>query len=76
MESGIISNLKHAFPEEYFKKKAVEYTGLMNRWYLVPHWGYDFEDLRFTEISHSREYCSDFDQSEEIKPDNIILVVD
>ena len=38
--------------------------------------GYDFEILRFIEISHSREYCGDFDKSEEIKPENIIRVVD
>ena len=37
---------------------------------------YDYEKLCFIEISHSREYSSDFDKSEEIKPDNIIRVVD
>ena len=38
--------------------------------------GYDFENLRFIEISHSREYCSDFNKSGEIKPEKIIRVVD
>ena len=62
--------------DNYFRKKVEEYTGLMNRWFLVPHWGYDFEKLCFIEISDSREYSSDFDKSEEIKPDRIIRVVD
>ena len=48
----------------------------MNRWYLVPHWGYDYENLRFIEISDSREYTSDFDKSDEIKPETVIKVVD
>lgn len=71
-----LRNLKHAFPDDYFRSKVEEYTGLMNRWYLIPHWGYDYENLRFIEISHSREYCSDSDKSDEIKQDNIIKVVD
>ena len=73
---GYLRNLKHAFPEDYFRKKAEEYTGLMNRWFLVPHWGYDFENLCFIEISHSREYSSDTDKSDEVKADNVIQVVD
>ena len=52
------------------------YTGLMNRWFLSPHWGYDFEKLCFIEISHSREYRSDFDKSAEINDHNIVKVVD
>ena len=71
-----LRNLKYAFPEDYFRKKVKEYTDLMNRWFPVPHWGYDFENLCFIEISHSREYVSDFDKSEEIKENNIIQVVD
>ena len=71
-----LRNLKYAFPEDFFRKKVEEYTGLMNRWFLIPHWGYDFEKLCFIEISNSREYSSDFDKSEAIKPDNIIRVVD
>ena len=71
-----LSNLNYAFPEDYFRKKAEAYTRLMNRWYLVPHWGYDYENLRFIEISDSREYCSDFDHSDEIKPGSVIRVVD
>ena len=71
-----VRNLRHSFPDDYFRKKVEEYTGLMNRWFLLPHWGYDFENLCFIEISHSREHCSDLDRSDEIKPDNIIRIVD
>lgn len=48
----------------------------MNRWFKIPHWGYDYEDLCFIEVSDSREYSSDSDNSEEIKPDCIIRVED
>lgn len=71
-----LQNLKYAFPEDYFRKNVEKYTGLMNRWYLVPHWGYDYENLCFIEISDSKEYCSDFDKSDEIKPGSVIRVVD
>ncbi len=71
-----LRNLKQAFPEEYFKKKVKEYTGLMNRWYLIPHWDYDYERLCFIEISDSMEYSSDFDKSDEIRPGSVIRVVD
>ena len=71
-----LRNLKYAFPEDFFKEKVERYTGLMNRWFLSPHWGYDFEKLCFIEISHSREYSSDTDKSEEIKEHNIIRIED
>lgn len=71
-----LRNLKYAFPSDYFKKKVEKYTGLMNRWYLIPHWGYDYENLCFIEISDSKEYQSDFDKSEEPKPETIIRVID
>jgi hypothetical protein len=71
-----LRNLKHAFPEDYFRKKAEEYIDLMNRWFKIPHWGYDYENLCFIEISDSREYSSDSDKTEEIKPDCIIRVED
>lgn len=71
-----LRNLKHAFPEDYFRKKVEEYIGLMNRWFQIPHWGYDYENLCFIEISDSREYSSDFDKTEEIKHDSIIRVID
>lgn len=71
-----LKNLKYSFPEDYWKKRVEKYTGLMNRWYLIPHWGYDYENLCFIEISDSREYTSDFDKSDEIKPDTVIRTVD
>ena len=71
-----LRNLKFAFPEDYFRKKVEEYIGLMNRWFLIPHWGYDYENLCFTEVSDSREYSSDSDKTEEINPECIIRVED
>ena len=71
-----LRNVKYAFTEDYFEEKVEEYTGLMNRWYLVPHWGYDRESLRFIEISDSREYKSDSDKSDEVIPETIIKTVD
>lgn len=69
-----LRNLKYAFPEDYFRKKVEEYICLMNRWFKIPHWGYDYENLCFIEVSDSREYSSDSDKTEEIKPDCIIRV--
>lgn len=71
-----LRNLKHAFPEEYFRRKVEEHVGMMNRWFLVPHWGYDYENLRFIEVSDSREYSRDSDKTEEIRPECIVRVVD
>ena len=71
-----LRNVKYAFPDDYFKKKAEEYTYLMNRWYLIPRWAYDYENLCFIEISDSKEYRSDSDKSDELKPETVIKVVD
>ena len=71
-----LRNVKYAFPSVYFEKMAEKYTGLMNYWYLVPHWAYDFENLCFIEISDSMEYKSDTDRSQEIKPETVIKTVD
>ena len=71
-----LRNLKHAFPEEYFRKKTEDHIALMNRWYQIPHWGYDHENLCFIEVSDSREYSSNFDKTEEISPSRIIRVID
>ena len=71
-----LRNLKYAFPENYFRKKVEEYVDLMNRWFLIPHWGYDYEKLCFIEVSDSKEYSSDFDKTEEIKPGCVIRVID
>lgn len=52
------------------------YTGLMNRWFLEPHWAYDEEKFRFIEISDSREYRSDSDKTDAVTQDNVIGLVD
>ena len=49
-----------------------EYTVLMNRWYKTEHWSYDRDRMAFVEISDSRPFRSDFDDSEEPSPEQII----
>ena len=71
-----LRNVKAAFPEDRFQKEVKERVGLMNRWYLVPHWDYDCDQMCFVEISDSKEYKSDFDQSEEPKAGTVVQVVD
>ena len=70
-----LKNMKYGFPAELWEKKVQYYTGLMNRWYLTAHWGYDYENLCFIEISNSKEYHSDSDKSEEPKPGTIIKLI-
>ena len=71
-----LRNVRFVFPTDFFEKKVKEYTGLMNRWFLVDHWGYDYKNLCFIEISDSREYKSDFDKGDEIRPETVIKIVD
>lgn len=71
-----LMNVRYAFPEEFFRKQVERYTGLMNRWFLEPHWAYDEEKQRFIEISDSREYSSDQDKTDAVKQDNVIMLVD
>ena len=72
----LLRNLKYSFPADRWEERVRHYTGLMNRWYLIPHWDYDRENLCFVEISDSREYHSDRDKSDEMKPGTVIRVVD
>ena len=71
-----LRNVKAAFPEDRFQKAVKERVGLMNRWYLVPHWDYDCDQMCFVEISDSKEYKSDSDRSEEPKPGTVVQTVD
>ena len=71
-----LRNLKYGVPSNQWEKRVQEYVGLMNRWYLIPHWDYDRENLRFIEISDSKEYHSDNDKTEEPKPNSIIKIID
>ncbi|MBR4461692.1 MAG: hypothetical protein IKS51_03830 [Erysipelotrichaceae bacterium] len=67
--------LKYGFPQDRWEKKVEKYTGLMNRWYEIPHWDYDYENLCFIEISDSREHDRDDVIVEEPQPGSIIKVV-
>lgn len=68
--------LKPVLPPQRWEKTVVRHTSLMNRWYKAPHWAYDRNSLAFIEISDSMEYCSDSDDSDEIKPDSVIRVIE
>ena len=52
-----------------------EYVHLMNYWYAVPHWDYDRKNLRFIEISDSREHDG-ADGVEEPRPGSIMQIID
>ena len=67
--------LKPVFSSERWESKVREYTGLLNRWYKRDHWDFDRKKLCFVEISCSREYASDFDDTEEPQPEQIIKVI-
>ncbi len=71
-----LRNLKYGFLPERWEQKVQEHIRLMNRWYKTPHWGYDRKNLCFIEISDTREYASDFDDTEEPRPGSIIRIVD
>ena len=40
--------IREHLPEDYFRKKVEKYTGLMNRWFLIPHWGQKCDRGRFS----------------------------
>ncbi len=70
-----LRNLKQSVPPERWEKAVQKYTARMNRWYQIPHWDYDRTNLRFIEISDSKEYDSENDPVEEPRPGSIIKVI-
>ncbi|MBR0461948.1 MAG: hypothetical protein IJJ00_04465 [Erysipelotrichaceae bacterium] len=71
-----LRNCSRCLPEDRFEERIEKYTGLMNRWYKIPHWDYDRERLCFIEISDSREYAADNDDTEEPRPGSVIRTVE
>lgn len=69
-----LRNLKCGFPPERWEQKVREYVRLMNYWYIKPHWDYDREQLRFIEISSSKEH--DGDGIEEPRPNSVIRIIE
>ncbi|MBQ7568166.1 hypothetical protein IJT17_05100 [bacterium] len=67
--------IKNGLPADKWEEKVRRYVRLMNRWYKRDHWDYDRKALCFIEISDSKEYASDHDDTEEPAPDQIIRVV-
>ena len=64
--------IKPVLPSARFNDEVKRHISLMNRWYKKAHWGYDFDNLAFIEISDSKPYKSDYDDSEEPSPEQII----
>ena len=70
-----LRNLKYGFPPDRWEAKVKEHIRLLNIWYSVPHWDYDRKNLRFVEISDSKEH-DDQNMIEEPRPGSIIKIVD
>ena len=68
--------LKEVLPPDRWEQRVQAKVRLMNRWFKTDHWDYDRERCCFIEISDSREYASDFDDTEEPRPGSIIEIVD
>ncbi len=64
--------IKPVLPQAQWNKEVKEYTSLINRWYKKAHWSYDCNKMAFVEISDSRPFRSDFDDTEEPAPEQII----
>lgn len=64
--------LKSLIPRVDWKEMVEKYTRLMNRWFKKDHWAYDETKLQFIEISDSKEYASDFDDTEEPREGSIM----
>ena len=64
--------LKSMIPTAEWKEHVKEKTSLMNRWYKIQHWDYDEMLCQFIEISDSKEYASDFDDTEEPREGSVI----
>ncbi len=71
-----LRNLKYGFPAEEWEKRVQRYVGLMNFWYVIPHWDYDRERLCFIEVSDSREHDDHTNVIEEPRPGSVIRMID
>ena len=68
--------LRSGLPAPRWEESVKKHTALMNRWYKTPHWDYDKNSLCFIEISNSKEYAGDRDETEEPRPNSIVKVID
>ncbi len=66
--------LRYGFPPDRRERKVSEHVHLMNYWYKDPHRDYDRKELRFIEISDSKEH--DGDGIEEPREGSVIGTVD
>lgn len=66
--------LRPMVPTEEWKEQVKRKTRLMNRWFKRQHWDYDESLGQFIEISDSKEYASDFDDTEEPREGSVISI--
>ena len=71
-----LRNLKAGFPPALWEDRVRRCVGLMNRWYKKAHWDYDRNALCFVEVSDSKEYAADNDDTEEPRPGSVIRIID
>ena len=64
--------LKPMISTEEWEKQVERKTRLMNRWFKKQHWAYDEMLYEFIEISDSKEYASDYDDTEEPREGSVI----
>ena len=68
--------MHYGFPADRWEEIVKKHVALMNYWYTEPHWDYDRHNLRFIEISASREHDDHGNIVEEPRPGSIIKVID
>ena len=64
--------LKSMIPTEKWKEQVKRKTRLMNRWFMKKHWNYDEMLGQFIEISNSKEYASDYNDTEDPREGSVI----
>jgi len=50
--------LNKVFGKEYIEKLINERIDYMNRWFYIKHWGFDNKEMKFIEVSDSKEHSS------------------
>lgn len=67
--------IQPVFSPERFEERVQKYVRLMNRWYHTPHWDFERKALRFIEISDTKEYADDFDNTEEPRTGSVVQIL-
>ena len=68
--------IKPVLPPKRWERRVQKCVTNMNRWYKIPHWDFDRNALCFVEISDSKSYAGDSDDTEEPRPGSVIRIID